>query len=107
MSISLNTIDPARFSAKEPGEIITLAFDFVEVVGSQALSAPQVTISVVSGTDGSPSSMLSGSAVALGSKVTQRVIGGLAGVTYKLRAQVDAADGSRYVLAGLLPVRVA
>lgn len=37
--------------------------------------------------------------------VHQRVTAGVAAVTYALRCQVDASDGSRYVLLGLLPVR--
>jgi len=51
--------------------------------------------------------MLSGSPSINGTKVVLRVKGGLAQVTYSVRFQVDGSNGSRWVEAGQLPVRVA
>lgn len=103
----INTLAPATFSPKDPAEVVTLGFDFAALAPGLALSAPAVSATVATGTDAAPAALLSGAATIEGTRVLQRVQGGLAGVTYTLRAQVDAADGSRWVLAGLLPVRVA
>ncbi len=102
-----DTLTPFSFSPKDPAEVLTLGFDFGALLASGVtLSAPVVTISVRGGVDASPGAVLSGGASLNGSTVLQRVAGGVAGVTYLLRAQADASDGSRYVLVGLLPVRV-
>lgn len=42
-----------------------------------------------------------------GSEVRQKIQSGVAGTVYKVRFQADAADGSRYVEARLLPVETA
>lgn len=102
---TLTSQDPISFDAKDPAEVVTLAFDFAALSGALALSAPVVSVTVASGTDASPSAILSGAASVSGTQVLQRVQAGVLQVTYKLKAQIDLADGSRYVLAGLLPVR--
>lgn len=93
-------------SPKDPSEIITVTFDFSDV--ATAISNPQVSISVVSGKlDPDLGNMLSGTAQVDGLKVLQRVVGGLDGNTYKLRCQVDDADGERYVVGDNLVVAAA
>ena len=90
-------------SPKDPSEIITVTFDFSDV--ATAISSPAVSISVSSGKiDADLANMLSGSATVDGLKVLQRVAGGIDGNTYKLRCQVDDADGERYVIGDTLVV---
>lgn len=91
---------------KDPSEIITVTFDFSDV--AESVSNPVVEISVVSGRDDpSASAMLSGSPVISEMNVLQRVIGGNNGNHYKLRCQIDDADGERWVVADTLEVRTA
>ena len=92
--------------AKDPAEIITVAFDFSSLTSS--VTSPGLTVSAASGKeDANASAMISGSPAVAGAEVRQRIIGGQAGTTYALRCVVDAADGSRYVLTALLPVETA
>ena len=104
----IDSLTPASFAPKDPAEIVLLAFDFADAAGpAVTLSGSTVSVSVHRGADANPSAILSGSPTINGLQVLQRVVGGLGGVTYSVKAQVDASDGSRYVLAGLLPVRSA
>lgn len=92
-----------RWKDKDPSDIITVEFNFT--ADAAAVTAPSVTISVASGVDADPSTMLVGSPVVTGAIVTQRVQGGLNGVTYALQcAAYNGAD--RYSIEALLPVRV-
>ncbi|MCC6851044.1 MAG: hypothetical protein IT502_01930 [Rubrivivax sp.] len=104
----MNLLRPAVFAAKDPAEIVMLGFDFADALGAGVtITSQSVGVSVHAGTDAAPAALLSGPASAVGTRVVQRVVGGLAQVTYRVKAQIDASDGSRYVLAGLLPVRSA
>lgn len=97
---------PVTFSQKDPAEIITVTFDFSDLVA--AVTSATVTASWKRGTaDASPSSLLSGGTSTSGAKVLQKIQGGNAGADYVLRCQVDTADGQRFVMAALLPVRTA
>lgn len=101
-----NTITNPGFSPKDPSEILVLGFEFAALTDTP--SAPVITATRHSGAaDASPSAILSGAATVNGTKVLQKVIAGTAGTDYLLRCQVDAPDGSRYILAGVLPVRTA
>jgi hypothetical protein len=94
------------FDPKDPDEIITVGFEFAAL--TDAPTAPVVTAARHAGAaDDTPAAILSGAPTVSGSKVLQEIIGGTAGTDYLLRCQVDAPDGSRYVLAGVLPVRTA
>lgn len=90
-------------SAKDPAETITVAFDFAALTAAPL--SPSVAIEVVQGTDPSASAMLSGGAAVSGSKVFQRITGGLVGCAYNLRCTASASDGSTYVVAAVLPVQ--
>jgi len=101
----MNSLAPAAFAAKDPAETVWLAFDFSALAGSLALFGPVVTVAEPSGTDTNPAALLAGAPTLQGTTVLQRVQGGQAPLNYRLRAQVDATDGSRWVLVGVLPVR--
>jgi hypothetical protein len=94
-------------SPKDPAEIITLSHDFAAI--TNAPSNPVVTVVQAGGqgSDASPDAIKSGPAQVHGSKVLQKVVGGVSDVDYRITWQVDAHDGSRYVEATLLQVRVA
>jgi hypothetical protein len=95
-----------HFSAKDPTESLVLTFDFGALASSVA--SPVVTAERYSGAaDSSPEAMISGAAQVDGAKVLQRVVGGVAGCTYVMRARCNTADGSVLVEAGLLPVEAA
>ena len=90
------------FSNKDPSEIVTLTFDFTNILAAPL--TPAIVPTVVNGSDATPSAILSGVAVVIGSTVTQKITGGLSGVSYKVVCTVNGADGSKYVLADILPV---
>lgn len=91
---------------KDPAEIITVTFDFADL--ATTISAPAITCVGVSGkVDDNASAMLSGSPQISGLTVMQSVIGGIAGNVYKLRCQIDDADGERWVVADTLTVETA
>lgn len=93
-------------SAKDPAEIITVTFDFAAL--ATAISAPVITCLAIHGRDdAAAASMITGAPVISGLTVLQRISGGQAGTTYKLRCQIDDADGERWVVADTLEVRTA
>lgn len=93
-----------EFTAKDPSEIVTLAFDFANLTA--APTTPVCSIAHHAGaSDASPTAVLSGSPTITGTKLLQQVRAGVAGADYILRAQADTASGDRYVIAAILPVR--
>lgn len=100
------TIAYPAFAPKDPAEIVFVAFEF-EALTTAPLT-PTVTAARHAGADDpTPSAILSGLPTVSGSRVIQKVAGGVAGCDYALRCEIDVADGSHYVLAGVLPVRTA
>ena len=82
-----------------------VVFEFVgELLPSETISTQAVTASVYSGTDASPSSLISGAASASGSQVTQLLTGGVEGVVYKLTCTVTTSEGQTLVKTGFLAV---
>lgn len=100
------TIGNPAFSPKDPDEIVTLAFDFANL--TSAPLAPVVTCARHSGADdAAPSAVLSGSPQISGAKILQQVQAGTHGTDYLMRCEVDTAEGQRYVIAGVMPVKTA
>lgn len=90
-------------SAKDPEEIVTVTFDFTDLATSVA--NPTITCSVYSGkSDQASQDMVSGIPQVLGLTVLQRIVGGVAGNTYKLRCRIDDGDGERWVVSDTLLV---
>lgn len=70
--------------AKLTGTTLNFPVDFISRLGvGETISSASVTMSVYSGTDPSPQSMVSGSATISGSVVTQLFTGGVLGVIYE------------------------
>jgi hypothetical protein len=91
-----------RWSTKDPAEEITAAFDYASF-NAGAPSSPEVTIAPRIGTDPAAAAMLQGSPIVVGSRVLQRIAGGVAGVEYEVRCLADVG-GDRVLIDALLPV---
>lgn len=96
-----------RFPPKRPGEAVTLVFDFAPELpdGVTVANAGLSAVDVLVGADEAASAMLTGTAVAVGSKVLQRVSGGVVGVDYLVVARAVLSDGQVREFAAVLPVR--
>lgn len=72
--------------AKSAREVIPVEFDFTDQLGTNETLVGPVTIniSVASGTDATPGTMIATSAQISGNTVLQEVIGGVSGVNYYL-----------------------
>lgn len=92
------------FDTKHPSENFAIGVDFS--AHATSIVSATVAIEVASGTDASPSAMLSGSPQIHGARVAQRIIGGLAGVTYRVRITANDAAGNIWVFERFLPVGV-
>jgi hypothetical protein len=98
--MSFTTIGP-----KDIAETKVVEFPFLDELGAGETIASVITsATVTSGVDANPSSILSGASVISGTSVLQRVTGGIAGVTYHLRAVVTANTGTVHVVASDLKV---
>lgn len=91
--------------AKRATESRNEVFDFASLIASgETLSTAVTTATVHSGTDSSPSAVISGSASISGTKVTQKLIAGTLGVTYLITCTVTTSAGQTLVLEGFLPI---
>lgn len=87
------------------GETKNYYFDFISVLAiGETISTQSVVMSVFSGTDASPASMLSGSASASGTIVTQKLTGGTLGVMYQALCTITTSAGQTLQLAGYVVV---
>lgn len=87
---------------KDPEETVTVEFDFTGEMDS--IQSAVVTATVQNGTDANPSAILSGTHEIDGSKIYQKITGGVSGVIYRLRCKaLNASD--TIVRVGLLPVK--
>jgi hypothetical protein len=86
-------------------ETVTETFDFLSRLAvGETISAAAVAATVYSGTDASPSAILSGSPSISGSKVTQKITAGTLGVVYKLMCTVTTSTSQLLVLAAFLVI---
>ena len=91
--------------AKHQAETTKYTFDFAsQLAVGETISSGGVTATVYSGTDASPSSIISGATAISGTKVTQAIIGGLPGVTYLLVAQAITTASQQLTLNGYLVI---
>ena len=95
----------AIFEGKRAGETRLLAFDFGSLLAAgETVSTQTVAATVYTGTDASPSGVISGSATASGSVVSQKVTGGTAGNIYNLICTITTSAGQTLKIAGLLAI---
>ena len=93
------------FSYKITNDSEQFTFDYTPVMGSsETISSATCTAVVKEGTDASPSSILVGSPTWSGFKVSQRISGGLDGVTYSIQMTITTSASNTYTVVGDLPV---
>jgi len=93
------------FGSKPSGETKKLVFDFASSLAvGETISSASVVATTYSGTDSSPSSIISGSDTTSGSQVTQAVTAGTVGVTYLLTCTAITSASQTLQLAGYLVV---
>lgn len=93
------------FEGKLSGETVIETFDFTSRLSTaETISTAAVTATVYSGTDASPSSIVSGSATISGQKVTQKITAGTLGVTYLLLCTITTSLSQTLLLSGYLVI---
>ena len=91
---------------KYQGETIKIAFDFLSRLAvGETISTQAVSATTYSGTDASPSAIISGVATASGSIVTQTITGGVAGVIYNLVCAITTSLGQTLHISAFLAVQ--
>ena len=92
-------------NAKLAGETINEVFDFSSRLAvGETISSASTTATVYSGTDANPSAILNALTTISGGKVTQGVIGGTLGVTYKLVCTVHTSASQILQLTAMLVI---
>jgi hypothetical protein len=85
---------------KRTAEKWKATFDFAEDLATgETISSSDWAVTVVKGTDATPSGVLTGSPTISGSKVTHMLQGGLEGVTYCIRCAATTSQSQ--ILHGL------
>ena len=93
------------FGGKLSGETLNEVFNFAaRLAVGETLSTASVAATVYSGTDASPSAIVSGSATISGANVTQAIVAGTLGVTYKLLCTVTTSLSQTLIQAAYLIV---
>lgn len=80
--------------SKRPSETIPITVDFNNVIGNNEVLSAATNVIVGSGEDPSPGNILFGAVTIDGSKITQSITAGVAGVIYKVYFSVAAANGA-------------
>jgi hypothetical protein len=89
--------------AKKLGETVILPFDFIsKLQPSETILSATCVVSVYTGTDPSPSSMISGVPMISGTVVNQLVTGGVLGVIYDILARATTSLSQVIELSGYL-----
>ena len=90
---------------KLSGDTASVTFDFTSRLGSgETISTSSVAASTYSGTDASPSAIISGSASASGAVVSQNITAGTAGVIYELLCTITTSAGQTLTMSAYLAV---
>lgn len=93
------------FEGKLLGETVTETFPFLSRLAvGETISTAVVTATTYSGTDASPSAIISGSATISGSNVTQKITAGTLGVTYLLLCTITTSAGQTLSMSAYLTV---
>ena len=95
----------AALPPKPASSTESYVLDFTDAIpAGDSISTKVVTASVYSGTDASPSAIISGSASSSGTQVTQKLTGGTVGVIYQLTWTVVTAAGLTLKKLGFLAI---
>ena len=97
-----------QLDAKDPSTNFLAIFDFLEYLAvGTTLSSAVTTAVVYSGTDASPSAIISGSASISSPKATQTITGGTSGVVYFLTCVGTRSDSVLMIRTAFLAVKTA
>jgi len=87
-----------KYSNKSSLEIVDVSMDFRALLSATGyISNPVWSVTVDKGVDASPSSLLEGTTAVVGTEAFARLHAGTAGVTYKIRCEVDADSGEHFL----------
>lgn len=93
---------------KYAGDKLSILFDFTGQIAAfapaETIASQVTTCTVYSGTDPSPSAVISGTGSIAGPLVRQDVTAGVEGVIYSLRAEATTSGSHILVLTALLAV---
>lgn len=90
---------------KPSAETRKQVFDFISALAvGETISTASTAAVVYSGTDASPSSIISGAASISGTKVTQTLTAGTSGVTYLVTCTITTSLSQTLTLQGYLTV---
>jgi len=90
---------------KQSGETVTIPFSFLSHLATgETISSASTTATVYSGTDASPSAIISGAASISGSTVSQKITAGTEGVTYLLLCSATTSTGQILKISGYLVI---
>lgn len=94
------------FGAKDPGATTLLGFDFTSQLlpNGETILTASFNVTVWTGSDPSPNSMISGVPLVGTPAVLQRFAGGVNGTVYKLECTVTTSLSQTLVLVGYLSV---
>lgn len=93
------------FPQKNPADTLPLVFDFSSYLPTSVTVSSAVTSATVySGTDASPTALISGSPTVSSPTVTQNTIGGVEGVTYIVSCSATLSNAAIITLQGYLSV---
>lgn len=93
------------FSYKITAESEVFSFDFTQVLApSETILTATSTCFVMSGTDNTPTAILTGAAYYVGAIASQRVSGGVNETTYRLQMTITTSTGNTYIAVGDLSV---
>ena len=94
-----------NWSPKQVGATKAYVFDFIsDLAVGETISGATVTAAVWSGTDASPSSIISGAASISGTQVTQKLTAGLAGNIYAATCTATTSASQTLVRSAYLVV---
>ncbi len=93
------------FGGKYAAETRKEVFDFTSRLAvGETLSSASTTATVYSGTDASPSAIISGAASIAGAQVTQAITAGTLGVTYLLKCSATTSTSQVLLLDAFLVI---
>jgi len=93
------------FSYKITTESELFTFDFTQVLtAAETILTAVCTVIVMNGVDPNPSAILQSTAIIANKTASQRVVAGLAEVTYRLEMTITTSLGNTYVGVGDLTI---
>jgi hypothetical protein len=94
-----------KFDSKFQEETIILTFDCSKLLAAgETIDSAEWAVSVIAGTDANPGAMLSGAVAISGSNVSHKILGGIEGASYRMKAKVTTSLVQILVLVADLDV---